>query len=115
MASRRVKRVNQLIRNETSQIILREVPVSKDSLVTITRVECSPDLKNARVFVGIIPSEKGGVILSLLNRKIYFIQQALNKKLKMKTVPKIVFVEEKKTEEAARIERILETLKREKK
>ena len=113
--SKRIKRVNQLIKRELAQILLREFDFAKDILVTVTRVETSPDLKAGRIFISIIPEENRDKIMRFLNRNIYKIQQKLNKKLKMKSVPKIKFMEEKKTAAAARIEEILERLKKEEK
>jgi ribosome-binding factor A len=115
MISKRIKRVNQLIKCEISQILLREIDYPKDILVTVTRAETSPDLRESRVFISIMPEENGKKIIQFLNRRIYCLQQKINKKLKMKPVPKITFCEEKKTKEAARIEKILDELKKQKK
>ncbi len=97
MISRRIKRVNQLIKREISKILLREIEVPKDTLVTVTRVESSPDLREGKVFLSIMPEEGKDKIINFLNRKIYHLQQKINKRLKMKTVPKLRFVEEKMT------------------
>ncbi len=109
--TRRIKRVNQLIKQEISQILLREIETPKNTLVTVTRVESTPDLRESKVFISVIPEENKDKLITFLNRRIYGLQQGINKRLKMKIVPKIRFVEEKKTAEAARIEEILEGLK----
>ena len=114
MTSRRIQRVNQLIKKEVSQLLLREVESPKDILITVTRVETTPDLGQSKVFIGVIPEKNIEKIIESLNRKIYRIQQKMNKRLKMKYVPKIKFVEEKSTREAERIEKVLEKLKDEK-
>jgi ribosome-binding factor A len=113
--SKRIPRVNQLIKKELSQIILREIEFPREVLVTVTRVETSVDLNRARVFISCLPEIQSKEILEILNRQIYEIQQKMNKRLKMKFVPRIEFVEEKKTKEAGRIEEILEELKKERK
>lgn len=113
--SKRIKRVNQLIQQEISQLLLREIDLPKDILVTVTRVETAPNLSNARVFLSVLPEENKDKVISLLDRKIYSLQQKINKRLVMKRVPKIEFKEEERTAQAARIEKILEELKKEKK
>lgn len=113
--SKRIQRVNQLIKKELGQILLREIEFPKDVLVTITRVGTSADLKQAQIFISCLPEIQSEKILNILNRQIYNIQQKLNKKLKMKFIPKIEFREEKETREAGRIEEILEKLKKEEK
>jgi ribosome-binding factor A len=113
--SKRIQRVNQLIKREISQIILREIDSPKDTLITVTRVETTPNLIESRVFISVLPEENCEKIIKFLKKIIYQLQQKINKKLKMRPVPKIIFMEEKKTAEAARIEKILDELKKEKK
>jgi len=110
--SKRIPRVNQLIKKELSQIVLKEIEFPKGVLVTVTRVETSLDLNQAKVFISSLPESHTERVLSILNRQIYFIQQKLNKRLKMKFIPKIEFREEKKTREAGEVEGILERLKK---
>jgi len=111
--AKRIQRVNQLIKKELSQILLREVDFPKDLLVTITRVETLNDLSEARVFISVMPESQAKRILAILNRQIYQLQQKINKRLRMRPIPKIIFCEEKTTVEAGRIEEILEELKKE--
>jgi len=108
----RLQRVNQLIKKELSQILLREIEFPTDVLVTITRVESTPNLIQAKVFISVMPEEKTSMVSRILNKKIFELQQKINKRLKMRPVPQIHFVEEKKTSEAGRIEEILEELKK---
>ncbi len=111
--SRRIPRVNQLIKKELGQVILREVDFPKDVLVTITRVETLPNLNESRVFVSVFPEKRGEEILGILTKKIYFLQQKINQRLKMRPLPRLIFVLEKMTVEAGKIEEILEKLKKE--
>jgi len=109
--SKRLQRVNQLIKKELSQILLREAEFPPEVLVTITRVESTPNLIQAKVFISVIPEEKFSDVLRILNRNIYTLQQKINQRFKMRPVPQIKFVGEKKTKEAGRIEEILEEIK----
>ena len=113
--SKRIESVNELIKREISQIILREIEFPKDTLVTVTRVESLPNLIESKVFISIIPENKSEQALRILNRQIFNLQQKINKKLRMRPIPKIIFRIEKNTIEADRIEEILEELKNEKK
>jgi len=107
--TRRIQRLNQLLKRELGQLLLKEFDFSKDVLITITRVETSVDLSQARVYVSTVPDFPK--IIEILDNKIYFLQHRLNKRLRMKIVPKIRFLEEKKAGEAAKIEEILEKIK----
>jgi len=110
--SQRLLSVNQLIKKELSQIILREVIFPPNVLVTVTRVDTTTDLRQSKIYISVYPENKAKKILEILNGQIYELQQKLNQRLKMKPVPKIYFVEEKITAAAGRVEEILAKLKR---
>ena len=110
--TQRILRINQLIKEQLANIILKEGNFPKDCLVTITRVKTSVDLKEARVWVSVLPEKKESQIFNLLNKNIYHFQQRLNKVLKLKRVPKIKFQIEKKIREAAKIEKLLEKIRK---
>ncbi len=109
--SQRILRINQLLRQEISQSLLREIDFT-NVLVTVTEVETSPDLRQAKVKISVMPTEKSEQVLKILERNIYRLQQILNKKLTMKTVPKIRFVIDQIEVKAQRIEEILEKMKK---
>jgi len=110
--SKRIQRVNQLIKKELGKILLREGDFLKEILVTLTRVETSIDLREARVWVSVLPENQTAKVIQILNRKIYDFQQKINKTLEMRPVPKIKFLIETKSKEAARIEELLEKIKK---
>ncbi|MDD2696554.1 MAG: 30S ribosome-binding factor RbfA [Candidatus Pacebacteria bacterium] len=110
--SKRVPQVNQLIKKELSQIIRREIEFPLDVLVTLTRAEASPDLEEIKIYISSLPEEKKKTVLQILNKNIYQLQQKLNRRLEMRPIPKIYFVEEKETVEAGKIEEILAKLKK---
>ncbi len=111
MADRAI-RVNQLIRKELSQIILREVEFPSDTLVTLTRVETSSNMIESKIYISCLPETQKEKVLSILKSVIWHLQQLLNKRLRMRPIPKIIFLEEKETFEAGRIEETLEKLKK---
>ncbi len=113
--SKRIQQVDILIRRELSQILLKEIEFSSGVLVTVTRVETSPNLAGSSVWVSVLPEKRLKEALEVLNKNIYLLQQRLNKRLKMRPVPKIKFLEEEKTGEAGKIEEILERLKKDEK
>jgi len=107
----RIKRVNELLKEEIGSLFLKEINLP-DCLTTITRVEVSPNLQQARVYISVMPEEKKEEVFKVLNKSIYNIQQELNKRLNMRPVPKIMFKKEEKTKQAARIEELLEKIKK---
>ena len=106
----RVKRVDQLIKKELSQIILREVNFPPNVLVTVTRAETSANLIQSKIYISVMPENEITSVFQALDNSIYDLQQQLNKRLKMRPIPRIIFVKEEKTEEAGRVEELLEKI-----
>ena len=122
--SKRIEKVNALIKKELSLILLREIDFPKDALATITRVEAAPNLSEAKIYISIMftrhsskneggPDSRIDQVFEILKRRVYDIQQCLNKRLKMRPIPKIEFKKEEKTKQADRVEGLLEQLKKE--
>jgi ribosome-binding factor A len=110
----KIEKVNAFIKKELGNIILKELDVLPGILLTITRVESSSNLIEAKVYISILPEDKSEEVQDFLKRKIYFIQQILNKRLKIRPVPKIIFIRESKTAEASKIDKLLREIDKEK-
>ena len=108
----RIAQVEELMRHELANILLREVEMPEGAVVTLTRVVAAGNLQQARVYMSVVPDEKGGEALKVLSQNIYEIQQILNGRLKMRPVPKIQWVLETATAEAQHIEELLDKIKK---
>lgn len=111
MSHHRIPRTNELLKEEIGKILLKEV-VFEDALLTITRVDTSSNLSNADIFVSVIPESMLDKVFRFLNNEVYYIQKILNKRLRMRPIPKIKFVKENMTGDAENIEKILKDIKR---
>lgn len=111
--SKRLQRVNELLREEVSKLLLREIDFGQ-SLLTVTKVETSVDLKQAKIMISVLPEEKSQRALQILEKNIFHLQQLLNKKLNMRPVPKIYFQIDKSAVNAQRIEELLQKINEEK-
>ncbi len=122
----RVQRVNSLLEREISKILFRDFDFSDKALVTLTRVEVSANLIEAKAYVSVLftsPKPKGGggpdneinKILKILNAGVYSVQHKINRTLRMRPVPKIKFVKDENISKAGRIEELLGKLKKEEK
>lgn len=109
---RRIERINQLVREEVTKIIDRELEFPEQAMVTITRVAASRDALHANVYfsaLGIPPD----AVLAVLQKNIYHIQQMVNRRLKMRPVPKIRFAPDAEEAKRERVEKSLAAAKRE--
>ena len=110
---KRIQRVNSLLKKELSQILLKEVEFPDNVLVTVTRVETSSNLFQSRIYISVLPESQTKRVLTILEKIIYGLQQRINARLKMRPIPRIEFKREEKTEEANKIEGLLEKIKKE--
>ncbi|MCX8239457.1 MAG: ribosome-binding factor A [Akkermansiaceae bacterium] len=86
---KRLERVNELLRREISAVVQRDFEW-KNALVTITDVDVTQDLKEAKVFVSILGGSTPG-ILAQLSRKRGFIQGKVAKRVTMRSTPVLNF------------------------
>ena len=105
----RIDKVNSLLEHEISKIISRDFNFP-NILVTLTRVETTANLIEARTYISVLPDEKVSKILETLNKGVYEVQKKINKIVNMRPVPKIIFVADKTVSSASRIEEILNKL-----
>lgn len=111
MANDRILRLNALLQEEISKILLREVEFPDKVFVTVTRVEISKNLVSAKVFVSTIPEASAPKVSKVLDRRLSDIQEMVMKRLSIRPVPQIRFVKEEETKKAAEVEEILANIK----
>lgn len=106
MHSRRIERINKLLKEEVNKIILKEFDFV-NVLVTIINVETSDDLKYSDIEVSVLPDKKEKLILEMIKRQIYGIQKTLDKRLKMRPVPRIKFIIDQNIKKLHKIDELL--------
>ncbi len=112
--SLRIQKINQLITEEVGKILLREIDISRENLITITSVKTSSDLKNSTIYITVLPEDKEEEALGQINKQIYFIQKILNRTLRTKPVPKLRFEIDKVAKAEQKVYEDLEKIEEEK-
>jgi len=107
----RVEKIESLMRQVLGEMIQREFAAPAGALVSLTQVSVSGNIQEAKVYVSVIPDDAADAVLKGLSRGVRFFQSAVNKKLKMRPVPKIIFVPDRQGRQAQNVETILENLK----
>lgn len=109
--STRPQRVGDLIREEVSWILQRRVKDPRLEMATITSVDVSPDLRNAKVFYSVLGDEaRWASVLEGLAAAKAFIRRELGGRIQIRRVPDLVFVADRSLERAERIDRLLRDL-----
>ncbi len=108
--TRRTQRVNDLLREEISQLVLRELadPRLQEGLISITGVDVSPDLRHARVYVSVMGTdqEREEVFAGLETAK-RFMERELTRRLKMKNTPSLAFQRDDSIERGVRLTQLI--------
>ncbi len=92
MASNRINRINEEIQKELSSL-LRTVkdPRVQDTMISITRVETTPDLRYTKVYVSFLQEEKSKEAMAGLKSAAGWIRRQLGSNLKLRYAPEIVW------------------------
>ena len=109
--SQRQIRFGEVIREIVSEALTKDFVVNGEndlSVITVSFVKMSKDLRNASIYIMPLGGENKNKILDLLNENKFFFQRAISSaKLKSKFTPKINFLIDDSFEEAERIEKLL--------
>ena len=108
----RPDRVADQLRSELASLLSREVHDPGIGFVTLTRVQVSPDLQQARVRYTTLGDEKARAASGrALERAAPFLKRQLGKRLRLKRAPDLTFVYDDSIAGQDRIEHILNELK----
>lgn len=90
--SKRPAQVAEYLRQQINNIILRDFEPPMGTLISVTEVTISPDLKNATAYVSIIPTNHLGSGLQAIKKFAGHVQKEIGRNLTMRGTPHIDFV-----------------------
>ena len=112
MQGKRLERVNQLIKEEISAVLQRQVKDPRLGFVTVTEVDTTADLKLARVYVSVLgPEEQWAKSFKALESARGFVWNWLRKHLDLRVTPQLAFRPDRSMEHAAHIQSLLAGLR----
>ncbi len=110
---RRPERLAESLKEDISEVVGFELDDPRLEAVTVTDVEISPDLRDAKVFVLIRGSEAEiETALRSLRNAATFVRQQVAMDLDLRHAPHVHFVRDTAEENASRVSEILEDLNR---
>jgi ribosome-binding factor A len=110
MATRRVLRLNEAIREELADLLRREMRDPRlNALISITEVETTPDLATSRVYFSVLgtPDEREASLEGLRSAHGY-LQRQVARELRLKHTPELNFILDDTAERAFRVEALLD-------
>lgn len=97
--SMRMTRINELLQHEIADILERIIERKSGSLVSVTEVNTTPDLKFAKVYISILgPEENKKEIFRSIEKQRVFIQSSIASVIKIKYTPVLDFTLDKRFE-----------------
>lgn len=115
MSSYRLQRVSDEIKRIVADIFIRDLPHEGAGLITVTKVVCTSDLREARIYVSIYNQDKAVVekTMQQIRHEATFIRGLVGHRLLLRFVPKLLFFYDDSQEYAEHIERLFQNIHKE--
>lgn len=110
MANVKLERLNHLIQQEISIILMEEVRDEDLKFVTITDCDTSSDYSYCKVYFTVLDEEKRAVILEALDGASSFIRSKLAERIDIRHTPELKFIYDTSIEYGEHIERIIDKI-----
>jgi len=113
--SQRAEQLSAIILKDFNDFLLKEVELPRDCLVTITNAEVDDDLATVVIYLSVLPINRRGDIIKILNKQTGRFGRFLASRVKMRLVPKISFSYDETSLKYRSVERELEKIAEEEK
>ena len=111
MASNRIGRINEEIQKELSACIRNlKDPRVQDTMISITRVETTPDLRYTKVYVSFLQEDRAADAMKGLKSAAGFLRRQLGSNLKLRYAPEIVWALDDSITYGARMLKLINSL-----
>ena len=108
--SHRIEKINDLIRDSVSNIILKHLSMKKGVFVSVLRVDTTKDMRYARVFVSVFPLDQKNYVLVTISKELHRIQGILGKQLSSKVIPKLRFSLDETQQDVSEVEEVFQQI-----
>ena len=107
----KIERINHMIMEEVSKILMLEIKDEDIKFVTITDCETAADLSVAKIYVTILDKENKDEILKSLNKASSFIRSELAKRIEIRHTPELKFIYDTSIAYGEHIDKVIEQIK----
>ncbi len=110
--TRRTRQVGELLKEELTDIIRKEVKDPRIGFMSITEVDVTTDLRQARVYVSVLHEGEREGTMDALRSAASFIRHHLKPRLRMRQIPFLEFRDDRSMEYAQHISETLREIER---
>ena len=109
----KIERINHMIMEEVSKILMFEVKDERFKFVTVTDCDTSNDLSYCKIYVTVLEQEKKEETLKALNNASSFIRGELAKRIEIRHIPELKFIFDESVVYGEHIDNIIDKLNEE--
>lgn len=109
MGSKRLDKVNELMRREISTVLQRDFEWV-NTIVTVTEVEVTDDLKEAKVWISVIGQKSVKNVLEKLSEKRGYIQNTVAKRVVLRSTPRLMFRQDNSAERGVSLVNLIDDI-----
>ncbi len=111
MASNRIGRINEELQKALAEAIrgLKD-PRVQDTMISVTRVEATPDLRYAKVYVSFLQEEKAADALKGLRSASGYLRRELGSALQLRYTPELVWEQDDSITYGAKMLKLINSL-----
>ena len=106
----KIERINHMIMEEVSKILMLEVKDEDIKFVTVTDCDTSNDLSYCKVYVTVLEQEKRDETLKALNNASGFIRGELAKRIEIRNIPELKFIYDESVFYGEKIDKIIDEI-----
>ena len=114
MSSIKVERLNHILQQEISMILMTEVKDEKLKFVTITGVDTTSDYSYAKVYFTVLDESNKKEIKDELNKANHFIRGKLSERIEIRHTPELKFIYDESIAYGEHIDEIIDKIHEEK-
>lgn len=106
----KIERINHMIMEEVSKILMLEVKDERFKFVTVTDCDTSNDLSYCKIYVTVLEQEKRDETLKALNNASGFIRGELAKRIEIRNIPELKFIYDESVFYGEKIDKIIDEI-----
>ena len=112
MASNRMARVNEELQRELAALIptVKDPRVAEAGMISVTGVDATADLKQAKVYISVLDKSKEGETLKGLKSAAGYLRREVGRALSLRATPELFFIADNSIDKGAHILKILRSL-----
>ena len=113
MSVHRSYKMNKFIQRSFADLLKEELDLPLDIFCTIAKVETSPDFRYSKIFLSIYPENKTGSTLTLIKKKLPYLQKILFTRSTLRSVPQLQLFPDSTERKADKVECLLNNIRKE--